>query len=94
MTKLIRAPGVAAFTTTQTSYPRLCAADVLAPETRRVLETLNQSRNPLQRRCALGRELDRLCTLAAPDPRRAPANTEIRTPSFRRFLEAPKRWLS
>jgi hypothetical protein len=64
----------------QTPYQRLCATGVLSPETHRELEALYQSLNPLQLRQQLERELDRLWTLAAPDPRRAPENTDIATP--------------
>ena len=64
----------------QTPYQRLCATEVLAPETRRDLEALYQSLNPLQLRRALERELDRLWALAAPDPHRPEANTKIATP--------------
>jgi hypothetical protein len=64
----------------QTPYQRLCAAGVLSPETHRELEALYQSLNPLQLRRHLERELERLWTLAAPDPRRAPGNTQIATP--------------
>ena len=49
-------------------YQRLCATGVLAPDTRRELEALYQSLNPLHLRRQLERELDRLWTLAAPDP--------------------------
>lgn len=64
----------------QTPYQRLCAAGVLSPEARRELEALYQSLNPLQLRRELERELDRLWTLAAPDPRRPAGNTQIATP--------------
>jgi hypothetical protein len=64
----------------QTPYQRLGAAGVLSPETRRELEALYQSLNPLQLRRNLERELDRLWAHAAPDPRRAPGDTEIATP--------------
>jgi hypothetical protein len=64
----------------QTPYQRLCATGVLSPETRRELEALYQSLNPLQLRRALERELDRLWTLAAPDPHRAQGNTEMAPP--------------
>jgi hypothetical protein len=64
----------------QTPYQRLCTLGVLSPETRRELDALYQSLNPLQLRRDLERELDRLWTLAAPDPRRAPGDTEIATP--------------
>jgi hypothetical protein len=75
----------------QTPYQRLCATGVLAPATRRELDALYQSLNPLQLRRTLERELDRLWTLAAPDPHRVPGNTEIAPPSSRRLLEAPRR---
>jgi hypothetical protein len=64
----------------QTPYQRLCAAGVLSPEARHELEALYQSLNPLQLRRHLERELERLWTLAAPDPRRAPGDTDIATP--------------
>jgi hypothetical protein len=64
----------------QTPYQRLCATGVLTPETRRELDALYPSLNPLRLRRALERELDRLWTLAAPDPHRAPGNTEIAPP--------------
>ena len=64
----------------QTPYQRLCAAGVLSLETHRELEALYQSLNPLQLRRNLERELDRLWTLAVPDPHRAPGNTQIATP--------------
>src|SRR5262245_1385296 len=75
----------------QTPYQRLCAIGVLAPETRRELEALYQSLNPLKLRRDLERELDRLWALAAPDPRRARGDTAIATPSSPRVLEAPRR---
>jgi hypothetical protein len=64
----------------QTPYQRLCAAGVLSADARRELEALYQSLNPLQLRRALERELDRLWILAAPDPHRPEANTQIATP--------------
>ncbi len=64
----------------QTPYQRLCAAGVLSDDAHRELETLYQSLNPLQLRRTLERELERLWALAAPDPRRAPGDTEIATP--------------
>ena len=64
----------------QTPYQRLCAAGVLSLETHRELEALYQSLNPLQLRRNLERELDRLWTLAVPDPRRAPGNTTMAPP--------------
>jgi Integrase core domain len=77
----------------QTPYQRLGATGALSAETRRELEALYQSLNPLQLRRALERELDRLWTLAVPDPRRPGGIPEIATPSPRRLLEAPRRWL-
>jgi hypothetical protein len=64
----------------QTPYQRLCVTGVLPPAARRELEALYQSLNPLHLRRALERELDRLWTLAAPDPRRAPGNTAMAAP--------------
>jgi hypothetical protein len=64
----------------QTPYQRLCATGVLTPETRRELEALYQSLNPLRLRRHLERELDRLWALAAADPHRAPGDPEIATP--------------
>jgi hypothetical protein len=61
----------------QTPYQRLCASGVLSPETRRPLEALYQSLNPLQLRRELERALDRLWTLAAPDPHRAPGAPSV-----------------
>jgi hypothetical protein len=66
----------------QTPYQRLCATGVLAPEPRRALEALYQSLNPLHLRRQLERELDRLWTLAAPDPHRLPASAPPVTLSF------------
>ena len=67
----------------QTPYQRLCAAGVLSLEKRHELETLYQQLNPLQLRRDLEAALDRLWTLAAPDPRRVPEGTEIATPSLK-----------
>ena len=64
----------------QTPYQRLGARGALSPDTRRELEALYPSLNPLQLRRALERELDRLWALAAPDPHRVPGNTQIATP--------------
>jgi hypothetical protein len=64
----------------QTPYQRLCASGVLAPATREAREAQYQALNPLQLRRALDAELDRLWTLAAPDPLR-PSPLEIATPS-------------
>src|SRR2546425_10808438 len=58
------------FSPAQTPYQRLCAAGVLAPAKRQELEALYQRLTPLQWRRELEAALDRLWTLAAPDPRR------------------------
>jgi hypothetical protein len=57
----------------QTPYQRLCALGVLTPAKRQELETLYQRLNPLQLHRQIEAALDRLWSLAAPDPRRAPA---------------------
>jgi len=67
----------------QTPYQRLCATGVLTAAKRGELEELYQRLNPLQLRRDLEAELDRLWTLAALDPRRAPAGTEIATPALK-----------
>jgi len=76
----------------QTPYQRLWASGILAPETRRELDALYQSLNPLQLRRELERELDRLWTLAAPDPHRAPGIPNSHPPpdnaSWRRLGDA------
>ena len=64
----------------QTPYQRLGATAILAPETRRELEALYQSLNPLHLRRQLERELERLWALAAPDPHRAPGDTDMAAP--------------
>src|SRR5438093_11016032 len=69
------------FSPAQTPYQRLCAAGVLAPAKRQELEALYQRLNPLQLRRDLDAALDRLWTLAAPDPPRAQGDAEITTPS-------------
>ncbi len=66
----------------QTPYQRLCALGVLPPAKREELEALYQRLNPLQLRRDLEAALDRLWTLAAPDPRRAQRDTNIATPSL------------
>ena len=66
----------------QTPYQRLCAAGVLPPAKRAELDALYQRLNPLQLRRDLETALDRLWPLAAPDPRRAPGDTELATPSL------------
>jgi hypothetical protein len=73
----------------QTPYQRLCASGVLSSDTRRELDALYQSLNPLQLRHALERELERLWTLAAPDPHRVPGNPEIALPPFTAPPEGP-----
>jgi hypothetical protein len=65
----------------QTPYQRLCTAGVLPPATRDKLAALYQRLNPLQLRRELEAALERLWTLAAPDPHRGQGNTEIATPS-------------
>jgi len=67
----------------QTPYQRLCAADVLSADTRHELATLYQQLNPLQLRRDLEAALDRLWTLATPDPCRVSEGTEIATPSLK-----------
>lgn len=67
--------------TAQTPYQRLCAAGVLSPDKRHELEALYQRLNPLQLRRDLEAQLDRLWTLAAPDPRRAQGDRPVATPS-------------
>jgi hypothetical protein len=57
----------------QTPYQRLCAAGVLSAASRAALETLYQGLNPLQLRRDLEAALDRLWSLATPDPHRHPA---------------------
>ena len=77
----------------QTPYQRLCALQVLPPATHAELETRYQRLNPLQLRRDLEAALERLWTLAAPDPNRAQGNTDIATPSSSPPLEAPRRCL-
>jgi hypothetical protein len=67
----------------QTPYQRLCAAGAMPPAKRDELAALYQRFNPLQLRRDLDAALERLWTLAAPDPRRAPGNTDIATPSLK-----------
>lgn len=64
----------------QTPYQRLCAAGGLSAAARHDLEALYQSLNPVQLRRTLERELDRLWTLAAPDPRRASGDPPLAIP--------------
>ena len=58
------------FDRAQTPYQRLGAAGVLTAPARAELEALYQGLNPLQLRRDLDTALDRLWTLAAPDPLR------------------------
>jgi len=67
----------------QTPYQRLGAAGVLAPAKRAELEALYQRLNPLQLRRDLEAALDRLWTLAAPDPLRMAPHTEVATPHLK-----------
>ena len=67
----------------QTPYQRLCAAGVLSAGKRHELEAIYQSLHPLKLRRDLEAALDRLWTLAAPDPRRAQGDTQIATPSLK-----------
>jgi hypothetical protein len=67
----------------QTPYQRLCALQVLPAATRAELDALYQRLNPLQLRRDLEAALERLWTLAAPDPQRAHGNTQIATPSLK-----------
>jgi hypothetical protein len=64
----------------QTPFQRLCASGILAPATRADLEALYQRLNPLRLRRELDAALDRLWTMAAPDPHRS-SHTEIATPA-------------
>ena len=67
----------------QTPYQRLCAAGVLAPAKRQDLEALYQRLNPLTLRRQIESALDRLWTLAAPDPQRAQGDVEVAPPSLK-----------
>ena len=70
----------------QTPYQRLCASGVLPPRVREDLEALYQRLHPLQLRRDLEAELDRLSTLATPDPHRQ-GHTEIAIPSSKSASE-------
>jgi hypothetical protein len=67
----------------QTPYQRLCAAGVLSAASRDSLERLYQSLNPLQLRRDLEGALERLWTLATPDPRRVPGDADLAAPSLK-----------
>jgi hypothetical protein len=60
----------------QTPYQRLCASGVLAAAKRDELDRLYHDLNPLRLRRDLEVALDRLWALAAPDPRRAPGDSQ------------------
>ena len=68
------------FDRAQTPYQRLCAAGVLTPVKQAELEALYRRLNPLQLQRDLERALERLWTLAAPDPCR-PAGHTIEDPA-------------
>src|SRR5262249_3859493 len=72
----------------QTPYQRLRATGVLPPDQRDELEGLYHQLNPLQLQRDLDTALERLWTLAAPDPQRAAGNTEIATPLGKSSLGA------
>ena len=74
----------------QTPYQRLCTTGVLPPAKREELDTLYHQLNPLALRRDLEAALEHLWTLAAPEPRRAPANTAIAPRSSSPVLEAPR----
>jgi hypothetical protein len=67
------------FDRAQTPYQRLCAAGVLTPLKRAELEALYRRLNPLQLQRDLEAALDRLWTLAAPDPHRATGHPQVAT---------------
>jgi hypothetical protein len=65
----------------QTPYQRRCAAGVLPPAKHHELDALYQRLNPLQLRRDLEVALERLWTLAAPDPHRLQGSIEPAPPS-------------
>ena len=67
----------------QTPYQRLCTAGVLTPEKRDELDQRYHRLNPLQLRRDLDAALERLWTLAAPDPLRAQGDTTVATPTLK-----------
>jgi hypothetical protein len=67
----------------QTPYQRLGAAGVLAPPKRAELEALYHSLNPLRLRHDLDTALERLWSLAAPDPQRVSGDTNPATPRLK-----------
>jgi hypothetical protein len=81
------------FDRAQTPYQRLCASGVLSAPARAELEALYQRLNPLQLRRELDAALERLWTLAAPDPLRS-GHTERATPSPNLALRGSQRLAS
>jgi hypothetical protein len=77
----------------QTPYQRLCAAGVLPSAKRQELDALYQRLNPLHLRRDLEGALERLWTLAAPDPHRAQGVSNQRPPRRSLRLVPPRRWL-
>jgi hypothetical protein len=67
----------------QTPYHRLCASGVLTAAARAELEALYQGLNPLQLRRDLEAALERLWSLAAPDPHRPEGDTRVAAPSLK-----------
>ena len=76
----------------QTPYQRLCAAGVLSAAQRETLETLYQSLNPLRLRRELEAALERLWTLASPDPHRSAGDTDTAAPFQKSSPGARRRW--
>ncbi len=71
------------FDRAQTPYQRLCAAGVLTPAKRAELDALYHRLNPLQLQRDLEAALERLWSLAAPDPQRAASHTEVAPPTLK-----------
>ncbi|MCI0343967.1 MAG: hypothetical protein L0221_00800, partial [Chloroflexi bacterium] len=71
------------YDTAQTPFQRLCATSPLSPDKRAELESVYAALNPLQLRRDLERELDRLWTLAAPDPQRLGGHTWVAAPTLK-----------
>jgi len=67
----------------QTPYPRLCAAGVLAPAKRQDLDALYHTLNPLELRRDHDTALERLWTLAAPEPRPPQGDIDLAPPSLK-----------
>lgn len=68
------------FDRAQTPYQRVVAVGVLGPDKRAELDALYLRLNPLQLQRDLERALERLWSLAAPDPQRGTGHTETATP--------------